>query len=90
MTGAAPARERARECASVLESRTRVCAVDVLDPRIDPTDCWTVELVIKHPNHARTPGVPPEVLAVLADHDLTVRAVTQQGAGAFSVATATA
>lgn len=90
MTDAVQARKRARECASALDTQESVCAVDVLDPRVDPTDRWTVELVIKHPNHACTPGIPPAVLTVLADHDLTVRQVTQQGAGAFSVAVATA
>lgn len=52
-------------------------------------DRWTVEVVVEHPTHLHS-GVPPEVLAALADHDLTVRRVTQQGAESFSVVVATA
>jgi hypothetical protein len=84
------ARTRVRNCASALDALACVCAADVLDPNTDPTDRWTIEVVVEHSTHLQTSGVPPAVLAALANHDLTVRGVTQQGAGSFSVVVATA
>ena len=72
-TCAARARKRARKAGDKLTRHHRVEAVDVLAPDTDPTDRWTVELVLC------AEGVPHDVLDLLGSYQLTLRTAQPQG-----------
>jgi hypothetical protein len=80
MTCALTARARCRDAASRLESRLCVETTDVLSPSIDPTDRWTLEVVV-----ARSGGVPPEVLRDLARAGLSLRTAQPNGPDHYRV-----
>lgn len=69
----ARARKRARKAADKLELHHRVEAVDVLAPEADPTNKWTIELVLC------AEGVPHDVLDLLGSYQLTLRESQPQG-----------
>lgn len=73
MTCTVAKRERARKCADTLAARESVLAVDVLDPHTDPTDRWTLDIVLC------TEGVPPVALDDLGNYQATLRSVARQG-----------
>jgi len=83
MTCTVDRRRRARRCGAALETVAPVQAVDVLDPHTDPTQRWTVEIVLA----PSAGGLPPEVLSTLAAHQLSVRDVSPQGRHWVAVAT---
>jgi hypothetical protein len=66
-------RTRAHNAADTLAMHDRVEAVDVLAPDTNPTNRWTIELVLC----AR--GVPHDVLDVLGSYQLTLRDASPQG-----------
>jgi len=66
-------RKRARKCAETLAVREPVVGVDVLEPHADPTDCWTLDIVLD------TRGVPPQVLDDLGSYQATLRDASPQG-----------
>jgi hypothetical protein len=68
-------RSRARKCAETLDARQSVLAVDVLDPHTDPSDRWTIELVLCENYN----GVPPQILDDLGSYRATLRKASPQG-----------
>ena len=80
----ADARQRADSAARALEAQGIVVAVDVLDPATDPSDRWTVDILLE-PSAC---GAPANVLAELAARDCGVLDVELQGGYWNVVATA--
>ncbi|MFC7073088.1 hypothetical protein ACFQJ7_12520 [Halovenus rubra] len=78
------ARQRTRKCADSLRGHAVVEAVDVLPPAKDPTDRWTVEVVLRE----GTGGVPHQVLDTFGSYQLTLRDVSPQGPYWVAVGTA--
>lgn len=76
-------RSRARRCAGVLRPFPSVIAVDVLAPADDPTDRWTLDIVLG----PRADGVPPAVLDELGAFQATLRSAAPQGDGWQALAT---
>lgn len=72
MTCTVEQRQNARDCATACLDEPAVVAADALDPATDPTDRWTVELVLC------VDGVPPAVSRLLSLYDLTIRDVSPQ------------
>jgi hypothetical protein len=70
-------RRRVADAAVAAEAEPAIRAVDVIPADADPTDRWTLDLLVVE-NDAR-PGVPRAVLAVLADHDLHLLRAGPQG-----------
>ena len=66
-------RNRARNCAQLLVAHDLVHAVDVIEPATDPTDRWTIELVLC------VNGVPDTILDTLAEYQLTLRHAGPRG-----------
>ena len=73
MTCTVDARKRTRKAADTLELHRQVDAVDVIEPATDPTDRWTIELVVC------VNGVPDTILDTLAEHELTLRHAGPRG-----------
>lgn len=73
-------RDRARSCAVECRARDSVVAADVLEPNADRRRTWSLELVVDGA------GLPPEVVARLAKHGLTVLRVAPQGEYTHAVA----
>jgi len=69
------ARKRARALAETLAVRNSVAGVDVLEPHADPTDQWTLDVLLD------TRGVPPQVLDDLGSYQATLRDAGPQGRG---------
>lgn len=67
------ARKRTRKAADALEVHHQVEAVDVLAPATDPTNRWTIELVLC------VNGVPDTILDTLAEYQLTLRHAGPRG-----------
>lgn len=61
------ARNKARAAIETLAARPDVVAHDLIPPQTDPSDRWTVELRID------ADGLPPAIVAELADRRLTLR-----------------
>ncbi|SEO72721.1 hypothetical protein SAMN05216388_1017119 [Halorientalis persicus] len=68
-------REAAERAARTLRRRPQVQAVDVLPPARDPTDRWTLDIVLA----PEAGGLPPAVETDLAAEGFTTRRVTPQG-----------
>ena len=71
----ADARQRADSAARALEAQGIVVAVDVLAPDDDPSDHWTVDILLD----SGAGGAPANVLAELAARDCDVLDVEPQG-----------
>lgn len=77
-------RQRAYAAADALRERGVVVAVDVIQPTDDPTESWTLDILLER----RANGVPAPVLSELAARDLTLLDVGLQGGYWQALATA--
>jgi hypothetical protein len=71
MACVADRRQQARAAVAAVEHHPAVLSVDWLAPTEDPTNAWTLELLIDEGER----GVPSAVLRDLAAHDFAVRTV---------------
>jgi len=71
------ARRRVAEAAVAAEANRAIRAVDVIPAKQDPTDRWTLDLLVVENDNR--PGVPDAVLALLADYDLHLLRAGPQG-----------
>jgi hypothetical protein len=66
--------EAVRSAACALEAAPAVVGASVLPPEQSPRDAWTIEATI-----VADGGAPPQLLATLADHGLTVPEIAPRG-----------
>lgn len=77
MAGCQPAtREHVRRAAAQLDALPSVAGADVLEPDLDPSDKWAIDVTVAT---ERAGGVPPLVLRTLADYNLEVLRADPQG-----------
>lgn len=81
---AAEAHAAVRSVARAADCDERVVATDVLDPDTGPLDRWSLEITLE----PRAGGCPPALQRELANRDLTVRDVSNQGTYWRAVVTA--
>ena len=62
-------RNRARRVIQALGERPDVIGTDLVSPAIDPSNSWTIEIALN------SDGVPPAVVSLLAEAELTIRDV---------------
>jgi len=75
MTCVVETRRRLRACAETLSVRDPVLAVDALAPHADPTDRWTLDILLDQ----SAGGVPHQICDDLGSYRLTIRDVARQG-----------
>jgi len=69
------ARERARQAQREFRAEACVAHADLLTPATDPTDRWTLDIVV----WSESGRVPAVVARILGEHDLDHRAAPQGG-----------
>jgi len=62
-------RNQARRVIQQLGERQDVIGTDLVSPAIDPSGRWTVEFALDND------GLPPEIVSLLGDADMTIRDV---------------
>lgn len=62
-------RNRARRVIQQLGDQPDVLGTDLVSPAIDPSGSWTIEIALD------ADGLPPEIVALLADAEMTIRDV---------------
>jgi len=77
-------RQRVCDAAEHLCARPNVEAVDVLAPQTDPSDRWTLDILLQ----PAAGGLPADMLDLLGSFQLTVRSVAPQGDGWQALAVA--
>ena len=69
MNCAVEQRNRARRVIQTLGERPDVIGTDLVSPAIDPSNSWTIEIALD------SEGLPPAVVSLLAEAELTIRDV---------------
>ena len=62
-------RNRARQVIHALGKRSDVIGTDLVSPATDPSERWTIEIAID------SNGLPPAIVSLLAEQELTIRDV---------------
>jgi len=62
-------RNRARKVIQALGERPDVLGTDLVSPAVDPSGQWTIEIALD------SDGLPPAIVSLLADAELTIRDV---------------
>mgnify|MGYP006885848672 FL=1 len=62
-------RNRARRVIQQLGDRPDVLGTDLVPPAIDPTGSWPIEIALD------ADGLPPEIVTLLAEAEMTIRDV---------------
>jgi hypothetical protein len=75
-------RRRVARAATAAEAFACVAAVDVLPPDRDPSDRWTLDLLVRASDAG---AVPPAIHALLGRHDLGTLRSGPQGEDLFQV-----
>lgn len=69
MNCAVEQRNRARRVIQTLGERPDVIGTDLVSPAIDPSNSWTIEIALD------SEGLPPAIISLLAEAELTIRDV---------------
>lgn len=69
------ARDQAKAAARQLDADPRTLAVDVIDPATDPTDRWTVDVILVEECDA----IPTPVLSILSEYQLAIHDQQRRG-----------